>query len=514
MILKRNKILFTFITILLISVSFSVAQERNITNTSDNLTTFIRNSNGNYWPANGSNIQLAIDDLGSSGGTIILPSGTFFITEQSTNTGCGICLTNNTILEGQGTSTIIKLNDSVYPSTFSRGIVLIGRTRGIGGWYSIENVTIRNLMLDGNKQNNVPVSDDEKFYSLGININVMKNVNIENVFVTNCISGGIYLESTKNTNSNINLNNIDVSYCGKLTVINRSGIHCDNIKGVSFSNIDTHHNIDCGLFLQNTSSVNAININSYNNSDDGIYISSNCFNINLEAITKHNIDKGGEFPCNNSIIKINSYQDKGSSNIVVNGNHNIITASTTGNATQIGLYVTGDNNTITSHTFNHTYGVFCDNAKGNTFTGSIINNQYDGIRLYNTTGPSEYNSISVECDGNGQFLTNSYADISFTNSSHNFVQGCLCKATYSKKIRYNVREFGNSNYNTIIDNYFSGSLQDSDIIGSDSFFLNNYGYLNTFSTTNITINIAPGFSWFNTTSNQLNIWNGTSWVIK
>jgi len=53
------------ITFLLILGTVSVVSlTRTISNTHDDIDTFIRNSKGNYWQATGANIQIAIDDLG------------------------------------------------------------------------------------------------------------------------------------------------------------------------------------------------------------------------------------------------------------------------------------------------------------------------------------------------------------------------------------------------------------------------------------------------------------------
>ena len=59
------------------SIGFSV---RTITNTGDNIDTFIRNSKGNYWTATGANIQTAIYDCANTSNTVWLPAGTITIT--------------------------------------------------------------------------------------------------------------------------------------------------------------------------------------------------------------------------------------------------------------------------------------------------------------------------------------------------------------------------------------------------------------------------------------------------
>jgi len=54
---------------LLVAVS-AESVTRTITDSTDNSYTLIRNSNGKYWAATGDNLQIAINDLGSGGGTV------------------------------------------------------------------------------------------------------------------------------------------------------------------------------------------------------------------------------------------------------------------------------------------------------------------------------------------------------------------------------------------------------------------------------------------------------------
>jgi hypothetical protein len=66
---KVELIITAFIIVLLLAVS-AASVTRIITDSQDNIHTFIRNSNGKYWEVTGSNLQTAINDLGNNGGTI------------------------------------------------------------------------------------------------------------------------------------------------------------------------------------------------------------------------------------------------------------------------------------------------------------------------------------------------------------------------------------------------------------------------------------------------------------
>ncbi len=108
--LKSNKKIkmfyagFTFFVLfLLLSVSFSGALTRVISSDSDNVKSFIVNSKGNYFEATGSNIIVALEDLGLSGGDVWIPDGTFMLTEEiDLRSGFGsvsIHLSKNTVLK-------------------------------------------------------------------------------------------------------------------------------------------------------------------------------------------------------------------------------------------------------------------------------------------------------------------------------------------------------------------------------------------------------------------------------
>ena len=77
---RKIEILAAFAVLLLLSAGSTVSITRTITSTNDNIYTFIRNSNGNYWAATTDNIQVAINDLDNQSGTVWLPGcKTFWI---------------------------------------------------------------------------------------------------------------------------------------------------------------------------------------------------------------------------------------------------------------------------------------------------------------------------------------------------------------------------------------------------------------------------------------------------
>ena len=98
----KLEILFVVCMLIIIGIGSVWGVTRTITSSSDTVDTFIRNSNGNYWSATGSNIQLAIWDLNTTdGGTVFLPGNTT------------ISVSNTIILEGYVTLNIYPFSQEI-----------------------------------------------------------------------------------------------------------------------------------------------------------------------------------------------------------------------------------------------------------------------------------------------------------------------------------------------------------------------------------------------------------------
>lgn len=109
--------------IMLIVIVSVTALNRTITDTSDTIDTYIRNSNGKYWSVSEANIQAAIDDLGVSG----WKSGIVWVAgnrEIVINTG--IVLRKYVTLDLQGSYLDVRSN--VYGVTMAEGSTLRGGT--------------------------------------------------------------------------------------------------------------------------------------------------------------------------------------------------------------------------------------------------------------------------------------------------------------------------------------------------------------------------------------------------
>lgn len=191
---KLNYIALVLITVALLSGATLSATERITSDSVDNLSVFIHNSDGNVWEATASNLQLAIYDLNSTdGGTVTIPVGTI-------NTITPIKLTNNTWLRGQGVLSILRCDDSVEID------VIQNQHWGAGGDPTDiidSNIRISDLHIDGNNGNGQWTWDfgsgHQQNMDCGISIAGANNVTIENVYVNNSFEAGIHIMYSNNS---------------------------------------------------------------------------------------------------------------------------------------------------------------------------------------------------------------------------------------------------------------------------------------------------------------------------
>jgi hypothetical protein len=127
---KIEAIVAIFFIVLLVTASVA-SVSRTITDSSDSVETYIRNSNGKYWPPTGANLQIAVDDL-TSGGTVYVPARTIDLSSDLT-------INNNVWLKGSGIgNTVLRQADG---TTFFSGVI-DANTKN--------NFTISDLTVDGN----------------------------------------------------------------------------------------------------------------------------------------------------------------------------------------------------------------------------------------------------------------------------------------------------------------------------------------------------------------------------
>jgi len=251
-----------FFIVLLIAISVS-SLTRTITDSMDTSYTCIRNSNGKYWEPTGANIQIAINDLGSSGGTVWLPEGTLSVTST-------INLNNNVALIGGGVQAT-RISSNLAGDLLRaigkqfvtiKGLTLDMNNKGSNSIYissASKNVWIQEVALVNSGFQSIYVTDDSSYIfisnvlisrgvgegSHGIAGKGMKNSVIENCIIENydyhITEVGIDIASCEN----ITLNNIIIRGKGWL-----NGIKTPGSKNIMMSNIMVYDSTSYGLKIQ------------------------------------------------------------------------------------------------------------------------------------------------------------------------------------------------------------------------------------------------------------------------
>lgn len=142
--------------------------------------------------------------------------------------------TENQVIDGKGR--ILKLKNGV-----NCPVIIIGDEKNVEPELSVSNITIKNFVIDGNKDGqqteyweNIP----NGFRNNGITIRAATNIKIEHCKIFNCRSGGIVIEKKS---SNIKIENCNIYDC-----------HYDGIAGYEsdncfISNCKLSRNLGAGL---------------------------------------------------------------------------------------------------------------------------------------------------------------------------------------------------------------------------------------------------------------------------
>lgn len=172
--LRTKMEVFVVICFLIMLTIVSVLSvDRTITNSGDNSYTFIRNSKGHYWEPTGANLQLAMNDLGDSGGTIWVGSDITLASELRFTY-------SNMILDFEG-----------HKVTLGADISFLNVTDGV--WYS----TVRNVRVDvSNGQTKsiiILYAPPNGGWAYRIRFNLFENIQINNAYTSSHAWAGIHL---------------------------------------------------------------------------------------------------------------------------------------------------------------------------------------------------------------------------------------------------------------------------------------------------------------------------------
>ncbi|MCD4740573.1 right-handed parallel beta-helix repeat-containing protein [archaeon] len=440
--MERIAYLFVALTMVLASVYLVGSVTRTINDSMDNKETLIRNSNGNYWEPTTTNIQIAIDDLGTQGGSIWLPSGTFIITQT-------IQLDDNINLIGKGKSTIIKLGNNAETDLLKI--------------HNSDNVVIRDIFFDGNEAGQSP---PPHYGELGIVISGSSSyVTIQNCYFKDIVASHIdaqegtsfitvdscHFEGRREWSStnagyggaiwfsgqnNVAKNNFikDTYACG---IVFEALPENPPASGIADGNIITG-NICHGIHMENNvKSANVIISNNYlyDLGSDAYEISNaRCWGINLEE---------GSIAANNVVDGVRSYA-KGSYCLYgINGNTTIEGNTVQGCEIGIIRYHGNKSSKIIGNSISDMikYGVYCGGYSDNTVVvGNTVENVGShGIYLLN----GRQNCIVT---GNIVSNTGSHGIIEADTSDYNIITSNIARGETIHK----------SGSNTIKENNIEG----------------------------------------------------------
>jgi len=294
------------------------------------------------------NVNDAIDNLTSVGGSIFIKEGTYTISET-------MVLPSNLSLIGSGFGTILKLKDN-YGGTTGYGFDIIYSE-------STSNIIIRNLQIDGNKSNN----GIGAFY--GIHLNGVSHAKIEGCYIKDLVNHGLWI-----------YNSTDVSVISnRIETCTGYGIYLrtDSDRGIVIGN-KVYQSGEYGIVLDSCDYC-VVDDNYEEGSGQtgangyGIYVASS----------------------NRCSVTANKTVDDLSVGIALSGNFCSITSNQAYSAGANGILIAGTNNSVGENSVSSSTGsqIYITAATYCSVYGNVaVNGSSNGIRLSNVSGN---NTISV-----------------------------------------------------------------------------------------------------------------------
>lgn len=336
-------------------------------------------------------VQNAISALPATGGKVVLLDGTY-------NVGSKITVPSNVTIEGQGNSTILKIqpNSSTLTAVF--------------GISAVSDITFKNFKIDGNKANNTGTSQK------GFTLPTLTNSKILNVTVTNLSAEGIYMYNASNNNL---INGCTINGCAKGIAL--LGTPTTALTG----NIITDNNIQActghGIYAQ--------------------YIDKNIISSNVSS--KHTNSGSGIY------LQYSNYNDITSNQTTSNSQYGITIANGTGTTAN---YNTINSNTVQGNTLEGIYvnGISGAVIFGTALNGNVVQGNYIGISVGYADKSAISGNITNGNSGHGIAIVSSYYVNVSTNTSHlNRNHGIyLNSSTHCSVTTNNVAENSQATHNS------------------------------------------------------------------
>ena len=317
-------------------------------------------------------INSALTALPAGGGTVYLMEGTYNFT-------AGVSVPNNATLSGAGTGTILTI-----PNTQNSSYNFITNTDTSTG----TGVTIRDLLIDGNKANNGSAVMSGIFLN-GIASNAkVTNVLIKNVAGANGISlsSSSYVTLANNTITGASVEGIRVSagsgnaITGNTIMTSGDGMFLLSTSNTVVSNNTVQSNTGYGIWLKSSTTNTVTGNTALSNSTGNIYL-SNAANANT--------------------ITGNTVQSSSSDGIEVSASsHNTISGNLSQGNTNAGIHLDGTTTSNNIVSGNKLY----DNGGGSNENGiylqdTSINNSITGNDISDSSCSSGCNAIVIANSG-------------------------------------------------------------------------------------------------------------------
>jgi parallel beta-helix repeat protein len=375
-------------------------------------------------------IQLAIDDLPDTGGTVYVPAGHY--TESAIELrGTSEGKTKVSVIGAGIGNTVVKCPDNTNENVFEIGYNNGGKPGGGSDFY------IGHLSIDGNKANNTkqsanyPNGDTAEYRQNGIWTWDAYHVLIENVYVYDvCFNGfGNHGSNVAGNGEDIMISNCRSSGCLWIGfqfwnyIKYSSMVNCLSDGDYTGHGIEihSHHNSIVGCKAINSTDTYGISIfdDSYYNVINGCIAKNN----NLDGIA---IRTNG---CSNNSVS-NCVSEGNSNGIMISdSDHNTVSACVAEGNTLAGVLITNnaDYNIIDSCSAN---GNTADGIRisgnaciYNKISNCVISGNMQGITLWGgAIGDHSYNSITGNIlEDNGIYMR---YDVSLNIFSNNIIQNC------------------------------------------------------------------------------------------
>lgn len=222
-------------------------------------------------------IQKAIDSLPEVGGTIFIKANTYILSK-----GIHIKRSNVKIFGEKGVR--IKLADHV-----NEPVILIGSDEEIPK-IRIKNISLSDLEIDGNKEHQDSELNPQKLWIRcnGIDVRMVDNLWIEDVNISNTISGGLVVSWDSHkifVRDSMFHNNVydGIAFYASEDILvsdfasyenNGGGISLDNsMKGTTFSNGLIKNNKDVGIFARESKDICFFNLTIFGSGNNGCFLS-------------------------------------------------------------------------------------------------------------------------------------------------------------------------------------------------------------------------------------------------